>query len=89
MVGILHSIRIFHKTGLKERNLWTAKKNLQSFKVTNFITASLGVAITIIVIAESIVLQDIKNEMQSLATGGIASVNTKPGPGLSIPTHPG
>ena len=58
-------------------------------RVTNILTASLGFMTATIIIANSLVLQSIKNEMQSLATGGITSVETKPGPGSSTPTHPG
>ena len=67
-IGIFHIVRYYHK-------------KILSLKNTNFLTLSLIIWMTIILIGDYAVLQSIKNGLEPLDPGGIASVITNPGSG--------
>ena len=56
-------------------------KKILSLKNTNFLTLSLIIWMTIILIGDYAVLQSIKNGLEPLDPGGIASLITNPGSG--------
>ena len=67
-IGIFHIMRYYHK-------------KILSLKNTNFLTLSLIIWMTIILIGDYAVLQSIKNGLEPLDPGGVASVITNPGSG--------
>ena len=58
-------------------------------KIGAYMAGLVGLTVLVTLVLDCSVSTSIGNEMQSLGTGGITSVNTKKVTGSSTPTHPG